>query len=194
MPNQVTPSDEALLRRAREGDDRAFRVLVERYEALVAATVQGMLGRGPDAEDVGQVTFVRFHVALDRFRGDASVGTYLTRIAINESLKALERRKRWTKRFLSRDQAESPIEPASPEPDASERLESRESAAAVHAAIRDLTPKLRATVVLRMLDGFSTRETAQILGVPEGTVLSRLSRALGRLRVALRPHLGGDEE
>ena len=61
------PSDLELTRRARDGDDGAFRMLVERYESLVAATAVGMLGPGPDAEDVGQETFIRFHAALGRF-------------------------------------------------------------------------------------------------------------------------------
>ncbi len=73
-----------LLRRAREGDDRAFRELVHRYEDRVAATIIGMLGPGPDAEDVGQETFIRLYRSLDGFRGDSSLATYVTRIAINQ--------------------------------------------------------------------------------------------------------------
>ena len=85
MPESARSSEDKLLERARQGDERAFRQLVERYEGLVAATVIGMLGPGPDAEDVGQETFIRFNRALKSFRGDSSVGTYLTRIAINQS-------------------------------------------------------------------------------------------------------------
>ena len=88
------PSDLELTRRARDGDDHAFRELVDRYESRVAATVVGMLGPGPDAEDVGQETFIRFHAALGRFRGEAALGTYLTRIAINLSLNASKRRQK----------------------------------------------------------------------------------------------------
>ena len=79
-------SDDRLIERSRNGDSQAFQLLVEKYEGMVAATVIGMLGRGPEAEDVGQETFIRFHGALERFRGDSTVGTYLTRIAINQSL------------------------------------------------------------------------------------------------------------
>ena len=81
--------DAALLARARRGDDVALRALVVRYEPVVAATVLGMLGRGADADDVGQATFVRLYHALDRFRGESSLKTYLVRIAINLSLNAL---------------------------------------------------------------------------------------------------------
>ena len=92
-PTSVPPDDELLLR-ARAGDDRAFRLLVERYEGRVASVVTAMLGAGDEAEDVGQETFIRFYRSLDRFRGEASLGTYLTRIAINLSRNALRRRRR----------------------------------------------------------------------------------------------------
>jgi len=68
----------------------------------VAATVIGMLGHCPEAEDIGQETFIRFYKSLDKFRGDASVGTYLTRIAINLSLNEIKRRRRQRKFFFSK--------------------------------------------------------------------------------------------
>ena len=80
VPDQT---NEQLAAAARDGDMDAFRMLVEKLEPRVAATVIGMLGPGPDAEDVGQETFVRFYRALNSFRGDSSVVTYVTRIAIN---------------------------------------------------------------------------------------------------------------
>jgi RNA polymerase sigma-70 factor (ECF subfamily) len=194
MPQSARSSEQELLERARQGDERAFRQLVEQYEGLVAATVIGMLGPGPDAEDVGQETFLRFHRALRGFRGDSSVGTYLTRIAINQSLRALDKRKRWTARFSSRDQSEVPWDPVSPDPTADEVLRSRETAAVVQQAIRKLSPGQRAVMVLRMIDGYSTRETAEILEIPQGTVLSRLSRAMDRLKGLLTPHMDDHEE
>jgi RNA polymerase sigma-70 factor (ECF subfamily) len=66
-------SDADLIALAWGGDDRAFAVLVGRYEGAVAATVIGMLGRGDDADDVGQETFIRFHRALGNFRGESSL-------------------------------------------------------------------------------------------------------------------------
>ena len=105
-------TDRALIDQARAGDEAALRVLIERYEPQVAATVVGMLGPGDEADDVGQETFVRFYQSLDKFRGDAALGTYLTRIAINLSLNALERRKRQRWRFWSRDDEQAPPEPS----------------------------------------------------------------------------------
>jgi len=184
-----TPSDDALVERAREGDTAAFAQLVDRYEAQVAAVVTGMLGPGPDADDVGQETFIRFHRALDQFRGDASVGTYLTRIAINQALKASRRRQRWYDRFLRRDDAPPVAEPTG---DLSDDVEAAERCAQVHAALQRLDAKHRAVVVLRMLEGYSTRETADLLDIPQGTVMSRLSRALDKLEAHLTPVLYAD--
>jgi RNA polymerase sigma-70 factor (ECF subfamily) len=177
-----TPSDDVLVDRARDGDDTAFARLVDRYESQVAAVIVGMLGDGPEAQDVGQETFVRFYRALDQFRGDASVGTYLTRIAINQALKAIKRRQRWYQRFLPRDDAPPDAEPTG---NLSDDMDATERQAQVHAALQRIDAKHRAVVVLRILQGYSTRETASLLDVPEGTVMSRLSRALDKLEPLL---------
>lgn len=187
-PGNPRRSDEELLRSARHGDEQAFRRLVERYEGQVAATVIGMLGPGDEAEDVGQETFIRFYRAMGNYRGEARLGTYITRIAINLSLKALKRRQTWVRRFVSRD--EDGALPAEPFEDGDREVESRSRAELVQRAIGFLKPEHRAVVVLRMLEGYSTRETAELLDVPQGTVMSRLSRALKKLEELLAPQLG----
>lgn len=180
-------SDRELLERARAGEERAFRLLVERYEPAVAAVVTALLGAGEEAEDVGQETFIRFYRSIDRFRGEAALRTYLTRIAINLSLNARKRGSRLAARFLSRDDVEAL--PAEPVTAGDEEIERRERERLVRRAIGRLDGKHRAVVVLRMIEGYSTRETAAILDVPEGTVLSRLSRAMQKLEVELEPYL-----
>jgi DNA-directed RNA polymerase specialized sigma24 family protein len=87
-------TDKELIGESSLGSHDAFKELVRRYEDRVAATVIGMVGSGPEAEDIGQEVFVRFYKHLDQFRGEAKLITYLTRIAINLSLNALRRRKR----------------------------------------------------------------------------------------------------
>ena len=170
--------------RARQGDRGAFRVLVERYEAAVAATVVAMLGPSADVDDVAQEVFIRFYRTLDRFRGEASVGTYLKRIAVNRSLDVLRRRKRNRARFFSRDDPAPP-----PEPTHDAGAEGLERQQLVQRAIERLPPKHRAVVVVRLIEGYSTEETADLLGVPYGTVLSRLSRAHDKLKTLLAPYL-----
>ena len=179
-----------LVARARAGDAAAFRQLVERYQPIVASVVIGMLGAGDDAEDVGQETFIRFYAALAQFRGDASPSTYLRRIAMNLSLNALKRRKRSWLRLISRDASpaalhEPPVEAYDAE--RSERID------VVRRAVAQLNEKQRAVVVLRLLDGLSTNETAAILELPPGTVMSRLSRGMAELERLLAPYAKGDE-
>jgi RNA polymerase sigma-70 factor (ECF subfamily) len=181
--------DGELLARARAGDAEAFRALVERYQGVVAGVVIGMLGPGDDADDVGQETFIRFHAALDRFRGEAQLGTYLRRIAMNLSLNALKRRRRHRLRLVSRDQSAAPLpEPAVEAHDA----ESTERRDVVRAAVARLDEKHRSVVVLRLLDGLSTTETAAVLNLPPGTVMSRLSRAMDELERLLAPYVRGE--
>jgi RNA polymerase sigma-70 factor (ECF subfamily) len=182
-----SPSDAELIARAREGDDRAFGILVERYESAVAATAIGMLGDGDDADDVGQETFIRFHRALGSFRGESSLKTYLVHIAMNLSLNALRRRRRLLARFVSRDEHEVDAPAPAVGPDG--EVDAAELRAFVRTAVGRLTEKHRAVVVLRMFQECSTRDAARILGVPEGTVLSRLSRAMKELEQHLAPYV-----
>lgn len=182
----MTPSDEDLLAKARTGDRKAFRQLVERYEGKVAATVIGMLGRCPEADDVGQEVFVRFYRAMDRFRGDSSLGTYLTRIAINQSIKEIKKRQTWMERFSTREI--STLTDAVSD-DGRDSVEAVDRAELVNKALAKLSPEHRAVTVLRMVEGYSTKEAAAILDVPEGTVMSRLSRAMKTLEALLRPEL-----
>jgi RNA polymerase sigma-70 factor (ECF subfamily) len=179
-------TDEQLVAAAREGDKTAFKELVKKYESRVAATVIGMLGDCPEADDVGQETFIHFYRALGRFRGESSVGTYITRIAINLSLNELKRRKRRGSLF-----ARSEPEVIHNVPDERAAIEYKQENAAVYVAIRKLKPEFRSVVVLRLIDGYSTEETAKILKIPAGTVLSRLARAQQKLRKMLAPHAGG---
>jgi RNA polymerase sigma-70 factor (ECF subfamily) len=175
-------SEQELVRKAKQGDKNAFKELVKQNETRVAATVIGMLGNCPEAEDVGQETFIRFYRSLDKFRGDSSVGTYLTRIAINLSLNELKRQKRREKQFFAR--GEEKLENA---PDKNDRKNKKELKDIVHIGIEKLDPKYRAVVVLRLIEGYTTKETAQILRLPVGTVLSRLARAQNKLKEILTP-------
>jgi RNA polymerase sigma-70 factor (ECF subfamily) len=169
--------EEDLITAAREGDEDAFREIVTRHEPIVARTVIGMLGDCPEAEDVGQETFIRFYKSLPRFRGESAVATYLTRIAINLSLNELKRRKRAAGRL-----SPVPVDEYQDIADTSQDPSADAEKERVWLAIGKLDEKSRAVVVLRLMDGYSTQETADILKVPLGTVLSRLSRAQVKLR------------
>lgn len=183
-------SDHDLLTRARGGDHEAFRGLVERHQAAVAGTVIGMLGPGDEADDVGQETFIRFHRALHDFRGESSVSTYLRRIAMNLCLNALKRRRVLSLRMVSRDQADAPLPEPPVEGYDAEAAERRE---VVRDAVARLNDKHRPVVVCRLLDGLSTAETAEVLRIPAGTVMSRLARAMAELERMLAPYAREEE-
>ena len=169
--------DKARINAVRNGDQRAFEEIVEKYRGMVAKVVIGMLGNRPDADDVGQETFIRFYRSLNQYKGEASLGTYLTRIAINLSLNALKKRKRHEMTEL--DEKHNPLWIHASSSQQSDNVEW------VQKALAQLDEKYRVVVVLRLIEGYSTKETAQILRLPEGTVLSRLARAQVKLKSIL---------
>lgn len=178
-------SDGVLINRIRAGDRGAFRILVEQYEEPVTLTVLSMVGRTGDVDDIVQDVFIRFYKTIDRYRGDASLKTYLKKIAINRSLDVLRRRKNVLSRFMSRDDDDNRLhEPAI---SGNEVHDKGERDQLVQKAIASLPEKHRAVVVLRMIEGYSTEETASMLNLAYGTVLSRLNRAMKKLKDILEP-------
>lgn len=177
---QIETSDKDLIQKSQKGDASAFRQLVLRYESQVAKTVMRFLGNTPAAEDVGQEVFIKLYQSLDSFRGDAQLGTYITRIAINLSLNELKRQQRrsFMGLFTGTKEAPAPL----PLPDNTLTEEQRATQQLVHQALQLLEPKHRTVVVLRMLEGYKTKEVAEILQLPLGTVLSRLSRGQDKLK------------
>lgn len=182
-----TDGEQELVARAQQGDRKAFRKLVDAFQQDVALTVVSMLGPSAEVDDVVQDTFIKCYQTLDRFRGDARFLTYVKKIAVHRSLDVLRRRKRFRGRFLSRDDEERRFDEPSSEGDAD--LDAMERAKLVHQAIDRLSPEHRAVVVLRLIEGYSTEETADMLNLAYGTVLSRLSRALKKLKELLTPYL-----
>jgi RNA polymerase sigma-70 factor (ECF subfamily) len=177
-------SEQELVDTARRSDEQAFREIVRRLEGRVAATVIGMLGPGPEADDVGQETFVRLYRALPKFRGDSTLASYVTRIAINLCRNEWQRRKRRSDIFV-RDESDQSDNVPGPAGDA-DSLPERDL---IRRALLQLAAEYREVIVLRLMDGFSTREAAGILDVPEGTVTSRLARGQMKLRAILEPML-----
>jgi len=143
-----------------------------------------MLGHCEEADDVGQETFIRFYKSIDRYRGDAGLKTYLTRIAINLSLNEIKKRNRAYSRFERIN--DSHLSNSDIGKDERDAIDTREI---VNRALQELNPKYRSVVILRMLQGYSTKETSQILKIPQGTVLSRMARAQAKLKEILKIYL-----
>jgi len=149
--------------------------------------VIGMLGHCTEAEDIGQETFIRFYKSLDKFRGESSISTYLIRIAINLSLNEIKRRQRRRKHIS--DNLEDGMDNIPGKTVSKNRSETREI---VNQAIQKLEPKFRSVLVLRLILGYTSQETAKLLKLPMGTVLSRLTRAQMKLKDILTPSYGGE--
>jgi RNA polymerase sigma-70 factor (ECF subfamily) len=178
-PGRMEPTDEILVEGAKRGEELAFKQLVSRHEGKVAGVVKSMLGSTPEADDVGQEVFVRFYQSLDKFKGESALSTYLIRIAINLSLNEIKRRKRRGFLFAREEEGHAVKSP-------DDKSDVKEI---VTLELNKLEPDFQSVVTLRMMEGYSTEETAEILGIPLGTVLSRLSRAQKKLKLALSKHI-----
>jgi RNA polymerase sigma-70 factor (ECF subfamily) len=173
--------ENVLVQASINGDKKAFGEIVTRYQKMVARTVKGMLGDSVFAEDIGQEVFIKLYYSLSEFRGEAKLSTYIQKIAVNLTLNEIKRRKRFFSMFSQKGNNEM-YEFEVADRDNEERKEASEI---VNKALMAMDPKFRIIVTMRMLQGYSTKETSEILDLPIGTVLSRLSRAQDQLRKIL---------
>jgi RNA polymerase sigma-70 factor, ECF subfamily len=186
------PIDSELLERAREGDASAFDILIRRHDRHLYRIARSVLPDDQEAEDVVQETFMRAFMGLRGFRGAASLRTWLTRIVLNEAIRRRRRRRstvELTALHAAQERSRRPIHTAS----LTARDRDPERAAAqsqirkmLEKAIDELPAEFRTIFVLRDVEEFSTEETANLLGIREETVKTRLHRA----RRALRESLG----
>jgi RNA polymerase sigma-70 factor (ECF subfamily) len=188
---RIEDPDRELLARWRDGDEAAFEQLVRRHQKKVFRLLLRMMGNREEAEDVAQETFLSLHRHGRRFRGEARFSTFVYRVASNAALnrrRTLGRNRARLKKLALRQQAgdDLPTAPRSPEDAASGAdLSSR-----VREALDALKPSLRLPVVLYDMEGLAYREIAEVLGVAEGTVKSRIHRARQALRAELEGVLG----
>jgi RNA polymerase sigma-70 factor (ECF subfamily) len=164
------------------GEKGAFGEIVKRYQGMVARTVKSMLGDTVFSEDIGQEVFIKLYHSLPEFRGEAKLSTYIQKIAVNLTLNEIKRRKRFLSMFSQTGNSEM-HEYDVADHDDEERKDAKEI---VGKALMKMDPKSRIILTMRMLQGYSTKETAEILELPLGTVLSRLSRAQDQLRNILK--------
>jgi RNA polymerase sigma-70 factor, ECF subfamily len=173
--------DTELVKTSLKGDKQAFGEIVERYQKMVARTVKSMLGDSVYSEDIGQEVFIKLFYSLSDFRGEAKLSTYIQKIAVNLTLNEIKRRKRFLSMFSQKGNSEMfEFEVAD-----HNNEEKKDASEMVSKALMSLDPKFRIIVAMRMLQGYSTKETAEMLNLPLGTVLSRLSRAQEQLKTFL---------
>jgi RNA polymerase sigma-70 factor, ECF subfamily len=186
--------DAELIRGVLRRDETSARALIQRYNRRLYRVARSVVGDDAEAEDVLQDAYVRAFSALGSFRGESSLATWLTRIVVNEALQRLRHRKsRRIDAEVPRDMpavAEIipfPVHASLPDPEIT--MAQRELRALVEQAIDGLPQEFRTVLVARTIEGMSTEETADALGLKAETVKTRLHRARQMLRAALDEHL-----
>jgi RNA polymerase sigma-70 factor (ECF subfamily) len=174
--------DSELFARAQRGETAAYEEIVQRYQQIAFRTAYVITGSAPDAEEAAQDGFVKAYRALGTFRTGAAPRPWLLKIVANEArnrVRSAGRRHhlelRLAERFRPGDAAPSPEAETVAAEDTRRLLEK----------IKALSEEDRLVITTRYLLELSGEETAAVLGIPEGTVKSRLSRALARLRTTL---------
>ncbi|MEY4764903.1 MAG: polymerase sigma factor RpoE [Pseudomonadota bacterium] len=190
-------ADAALVERVQRGDQRAFELLVVKYQRRIERLIARMVRDVDLVEDIAQETFIRAYRALPSFRGESAFYTWLYRIAVNTAKKAmagLQRDPLLTEaaRGLGDEDGDegSRLENESVDGETPESLmASRQIADTVNAAIESLSEDLRQAITLREIEGMSYEEIAELMGCPIGTVRSRIYRAREAIATRLRPLL-----
>jgi RNA polymerase sigma-70 factor (ECF subfamily) len=189
VPLDAAAAEVLLVERARNGDAAAFGELITRYERRVYRMARQITQIDEDAEDVLQETFLKAFEHLDSFQGQSKFYTWLTRIAVNESLMKLRKRK--SDRSVSLDEnietEEDPIvrEIAVWDETPEQKYSQEELREILNKAIDSLKPIFRTVFILRDVEEMSTEETAEVLGLSIAAVKSRLLRARLQLREKL---------
>jgi RNA polymerase sigma-70 factor (ECF subfamily) len=182
-----------LIRRARTGDQDAFAELVAAHAARVYSALRRFGLDAGEADEVSQEVFLRAWRGLPRFEERAQLSTWLYRIAFNEAQRRLSRRvPRRAEPDPGRDDAIASL-PESPDLAPEEQTLDRELEQIVERALDELPGDWRMAVVLRDLEGLSTREAAEVAGVGEAAFKSRLHRGRMELRALLEPYLQLEE-
>jgi RNA polymerase sigma-70 factor (ECF subfamily) len=184
-----------LVERTIAGDQRAYGLLVLKYQRRIQRLVGRMVRDVDLVEDITQETFIRAYRALHQFRGDAQFYTWLYRIAVNtakKSLLELKRDRTISESFFARDEEDETSfrqnEPSSEETPETV-LAAKEIAGVVNAAMEALPDELRQAVVLREIEGLSYEEISLSMACPIGTVRSRIFRAREAISAKLKPLL-----
>lgn len=189
VTSQAIVDESVLVAQAREGDLQAFTNLVKRYDGKIFRLAMHVTQNREDAEDVLQETFMKAYEHLDQFKGDSKFYTWIVRIAVNQALMKLRRRR--TDKTVSMDEqidtGEDTVvrEIAAWDENPEQRFSREEIGKIMDGAIESLEPIYRSVFVLRDVEDLSTEETADALGLSVPAVKSRLLRARLQLREKL---------
>lgn len=182
--------DPALVAAAKRGDGRAFGVLVGRHQSRIRSVASRFTRIPEDAEDIAQQSFQKAFLHLRQFEGNSSFSTWLTRIAINEALMWLRRKRTSREVPMEESGAEDgqilPLDSPDPGPSPEDSYLQREWGQILSQAMNKLTPAARTAIQLRHISELSTDETAGIMKLSAGAVKARIFHARRKLRVLLK--------
>ena len=194
-PEKANDSDALLVERTVAGDQKAFELLVIKYQRRIQRLIGRMVRDVDLVEDIAQETFIRAYRALGQFRGEAQFYTWLYRIAVNTAKKSLMDLKRnptvSENAYKSDDDDEtSRVENELTSSETPETvLASKEIANIINQAMQDLPEELREAITLREIEGLSYEEISEAMNCPIGTVRSRIFRARDAISAKVRPLL-----
>jgi RNA polymerase sigma-70 factor, ECF subfamily len=188
----ASSDDAELVRRALARDEVAVRAIMQANNRRLYRLARGILRNDTEAEDVVQDTYVRAFTHLEQFRGDSSLSTWLSRIAMNEALGRLRRQKPGVE-LSSLDkipQAQIIPFPLASSDDPEKSMAQREIQHVVEHAIDELPEPFRLVFITRVIEGMNVEETAEVLGLKPETVKTRLHRARAMLRDNVERKIG----
>lgn len=194
LPRDKTlPDDRELARRAQAGDAEAFRAIISRHNQKLYRLARSIVRNDSEAEDIVQETYVTAFAHLGTFRGEASLATWLSRIAINEALGRLRKRRRQTALISDEPAGDAhiipfPLNAGSDDPERT--MAQRQILALVEQATDALPDVYRTVFVARVIEGLSLEETADLLRIKPQTVKTRLHRARALVRRRLDEQIG----
>ena len=190
-----TDRDPTAVALARDGDNDAFRSLVERYSRYVFSVAYRLTGSVEDAEDVVQNAFLKAHRQLSRFEARADFKTWLHRITVNCAIDLIRSRRH---REIGHDPADleagtTPASPSEAVPGPDRLMLSAEIRDRLREGLTQLTPSERAAFTLRHVEGLSIREVASAMGLKTEAAKNSIFRAVRKMRVALEPFVAASE-
>ena len=192
----MASDEKQLVRRARRGDEEAFRMLMERYKRKVFSIAYGMVHDPQAALDISQEVFIKVHRYLGSFQGTSSFYTWIYRIAVNLSIDHLRKANRRDTvdydDMLGRrepDDSEALVAPTFLDGNPHAAFKRKELGRQIERALATLSEKHRAVLLLREVDGLSYEEISRTLKIHRGTVMSRLHHARKNLQRALTEYL-----
>jgi RNA polymerase sigma-70 factor, ECF subfamily len=190
--------DDALVEEARNGSKAAFHALFQKYHRRAFAVALGVLKRPEDAMDVVQDAFIKVHKNIGAFQGTSSFYTWLYRIVMNLAIDHVRRTRRvveWGDDVPLHEAAgDRALVPRVEDENPSRAMVRRELSDKIRQALDALPEYHRAVILLREVEGMSYEEMAEVLGVPKGTIMSRLFHARRKMQDQLQPYLEGDFE